>query len=57
MARKSSLGVLDAKTSESTKVVKGALDASAKKKIFGGTQLSVPEGTPMLSLLKLLNEE
>ena len=49
--------VLDTKVSNSTTVSKSSVYSQTKDKIFGGQQLKLPEGTPLIDLLKLLNED
>ena len=49
--------ILDTKVSNSTTISKNSIYAQTKDKIFGGYQLQLPEGTPLIDLLKILNEE
>ena len=47
----------DMLVSRSTSVVKGVNDSKTKNRLFGGLPVKIPEGTPLIELLDLLDEE
>lgn len=49
--------VIDSQSSRSTRINKGALNENARERVLGGIPQTVPEGTPLIQLLKFLNEE
>lgn len=51
------LTLLETRTSKSTKVSKSMMNSWVREKIFGGIPSHMPEGTPLIQLLKLLNED
>ena len=49
--------VLDVKPSKSIRVSKSSIYAQTQERLFGGMPFELPSGTPLIHMLKLLNEE
>ena len=49
--------LLETETSKSTKVSKSTMNSWVREKIFGGIPPYMPEGTPLIQLLRLLSED
>lgn len=48
--------VIDSQISKSTRVNKGAMNSNTRERVLGGIPLTIPEGTPLIQLLKFLSE-